>query len=662
MCKQTSCLAGGRSGGKEKTWTLGDYLPRLCVVINVLAAVGLFVVSIYSLVKIYKGSLNRVTLQLVLLGCLLLGSAVYFCITIVNGITDCVDTTRKSKKSNSFASVESSCDGLEGKGDQHNMDYPEVVVVGAGTSGATLAVTLARQGRKVWLLEKCMKEQDRIVGELLQPGGLRGLERLGLDSCAKEGVDSVVVHGYAVIRPSESNLSESGLGLCPKECKGEKDVLLYYPETDPGNSKDFFGRGVVAKAGPEGEGGKGIDGAQEWCGDGVPRGRSFHNCRFVQRLREVAMNEPNIRVVEATVTRLLEKDGVVLGVEYKEAVPTGAEDGEERATKEVKAPLTVVADGIWSGLRKCANTIKPQKASTFVGVLVTHPADKAPVPYRHCGHVILAHPSPMLIYQISSTETRVLVDVAGRMPNAASGELAVHLREKAAPQLPKGFRTAFLEAVERGDIKSMPNRSLPASGAHCPGAVLIGDALNMRHPLTGGGMTVAIKDVELLSCLLRGVDLCDRKAVAGAVSSFHSKRKGHAATINILANALYQVFSTPEQGEGKETRSNLQSACFDYLGLGGCYSAGPVGLLAGLTPHPWVLTTHFFMVAGYGVKSYLMPLPTLNGFVRMYRLLHVATMIIMPLLAEERSTPLAWWPVRKLVQILLPWEHMQAMA
>lgn len=32
--------------------------------------------------------------------------------------------------------------------------------------------------------------------------------------------------------------------------------------------------------------------------------------------------------------------------------------------------------------------------------------------------------------------------------------------------------------------------------------LLLGDTLNMRHPLTGGGMTVAIRDVEAVLNLL----------------------------------------------------------------------------------------------------------------------------------------------------------------
>jgi 2-polyprenyl-6-methoxyphenol hydroxylase-like FAD-dependent oxidoreductase len=36
---------------------------------------------------------------------------------------------------------------------------------------------------------------------------------------------------------------------------------------------------------------------------------------------------------------------------------------------------------------------------------------------------------------------------------------------------------------------------ISASPSRTPGAVLLGDAFNMRHPLTGGGMTVAFSDV-----------------------------------------------------------------------------------------------------------------------------------------------------------------------
>ena len=42
----------------------------------------------------------------------------------------------------------------------------------------------------------------------------------------------------------------------------------------------------------------------------------------------------------------------------------------------------------------------------------------------------------------------------------------------------------------------------------------------------------------------------------------------------------------------------MRQACFDYLSLGGVYSAGPISLLSGLNPKPSVLVMHFFMVRG----------------------------------------------------------------
>lgn len=47
-----------------------------------------------------------------------------------------------------------------------------------------------------------------------------------------------------------------------------------------------------------------------------------------------------------------------------------------------------------------------------------------------------------------------------------------------------------------------------ANPLHQPGALLLGDAFNMRHPLTGGGMTVALSDAKLLCDMLRPLPRC----------------------------------------------------------------------------------------------------------------------------------------------------------
>ena len=57
----------------------------------------------------------------------------------------------------------------------------EVVVVGSGVLGSAIGAVLARDGRQVTIIERDLSEPDRIVGELLQPGGYKALKKLGLE-------------------------------------------------------------------------------------------------------------------------------------------------------------------------------------------------------------------------------------------------------------------------------------------------------------------------------------------------------------------------------------------------------------------------------------------------------------------------------------------------
>jgi len=344
---------------------------------------------------------------------------------------------------------------------------------------------------------------------------------------------------------------------------------------------------------------------------------------------------------------LIEDDGRIIGVEYK------VKEGEETHLKTSYTPMTFVADGIWSSHRKSMTDSPLTTASSFVGVVVDHPVMSSPVPYPLHGHVILADPSPCLIYQISSTETRVLVDVLGPLPSSSTGELQSYLIEKVAPQLPESFRESFVKAVHEKELKSMPNRFMPARPPLKKGAFLIGDALNMRHPLTGGGMTVAIRDAETIADLMgdAGNDLADLDMQRAKYEEFLRIRKNYASTINVLANALHAVFSAPP---GNATRQSLRQACFDYLSLGGPYAAGPIGLLSGLTPKPEILATHFFMVALFGVKKAMSEGLSLVNLKKTHDLMRIACSIILPLLKQEQTTVLSWYPVRTLATLLFP--------
>ncbi|XP_009759306.1 squalene monooxygenase SE1 [Nicotiana tabacum] len=446
-------------------------------------------------------------------------------------------------------------------------DDADIIIVGAGVAGAALAHTLGKEGRHVKVIERDLTEPDRIVGELLQPGGFLKLQELGLEDCV-ENIDAQRVFGYALF-------------------KDGKSTRLSYP-------LEKFHADVS--------------------------GRSFHNGRFIQRMREKAASLPNVKLEQGTVTSLLEENGTIRGVQYKN------KSGEEL---KAYAPLTIVCDGCFSNLRRTLCDPKVEVPSCFVGLVL----ENCQLPHANHGHVILADPSPILFYPISSTEVRCLVDVPGqKVPSISNGEMAKYLKSVVAPQVPPEIKDAFIAAIDKGNIRTMPNRSMPAAPHPTPGALLMGDAFNMRHPLTGGGMTVALSDIVVLRDLLKPLrDLNDAPTLCRYLESFYTLRKPVASTINTLAGALYKVFcASPDQA-----RKEMRDACFDYLSLGGVFSTGPVSLLSGLNPRPLSLVCHFFAVAIYGVGRLLLPFPSPKRMWIGARLISGASGIIFPIIKAE---------------------------
>lgn len=62
-----------------------------------------------------------------------------------------------------------------------SVDEYDLIIVGAGIVGCAAARAFGSDGRRVLLLERDLSEPDRIVGELLQPGGVNALKQLGLE-------------------------------------------------------------------------------------------------------------------------------------------------------------------------------------------------------------------------------------------------------------------------------------------------------------------------------------------------------------------------------------------------------------------------------------------------------------------------------------------------
>ncbi|OAL30511.1 hypothetical protein AYO20_08730 [Fonsecaea nubica] len=443
----------------------------------------------------------------------------------------------------SESSVESGSDFQEERRKVHH--DADVVIVGAGIVGCSLAVALANQGRSVILLEKSLKEPDRIVGELLQPGGLEALTKLGLRHTLDD-IDAIPVKGYTVVYYDEQ-------------------VPIPYP-TSTRHTRDR--RSEVAGNGKRAE------------------GRSFHHGRFVSRLRAAAMSHPNITVFETEATSLI--------VSSHNAEVLGAESITQKTQKDYFfASLTVVCDGYASKFRKSYISHTPQIKSKFWGLELID----CPLPIPQHGTVVLGDNAPVLLYQIGTHETRALVDIPDGLASTSTtnGGVKGHLQKVVLPSLPAMVQPSFEAALEKGSLRSMPNSFLPPTTNTTPGLAILGDALNMRHPLTGGGMTVALTDVVLLSDLLSPAnvpDLADTRLVLRQFRTFHWRRKNLSSVINILAQALYSLFAASDW-----QLKYLQKGCFRYFQLGGKCVDEPVGLLAGIIPQPFVLFYHFFSVA-----------------------------------------------------------------
>ncbi|XVF59217.1 hypothetical protein PTKIN_Ptkin07bG0257400 [Pterospermum kingtungense] len=382
----------------------------------------------------------------------------------------------------------------------------DVIIIGASVAGAALAYTLGKDGRRVHVIKRDLTEPDRIVGELLQPGGYLKLVELGLEHCVEE-IDAQRVLGYALFKDGRNTRLSHPLA------KFHADVA----------------------------------------------GRSFHNGRFIQRMK----------------TATLSKNGTIRGVQCI------TKDGQEL---RAYAPLTIV-----------------DVPSCFVGLVLetvnSHFQIMACCPSRSFTH----------LYPISGTEVCCLVDVPRqKVASIANDAMANYLKTVVAPQclfqVPPDLHDAFIAAVDKGNIRIMANRSMPADPHPTPEALLMGDAFNMRHPLTGGEMTVVLSDIVVLRDLLRPLhDFHDAASLTKYLDSFYTLCKPVPSTINTLAGALYKVFSaSPDQA-----RKEMHEACFD-----GDFSTRPVALLSGLNPRPLSLSASGIIlpiIKAEGVRQMFFP-------------------------------------------------------
>jgi len=190
-------------------------------------------------------------------------------------------------------------------------------------------------------------------------------------------------------------------------------------------------------------------------------------------------------MIEATATELIDcpHTGRALGVRINRKATA---DSEASAISDALiADIIIAADGAYSKFRSALGTVPraPVAKSQFFGAILKH----APLPMVQHGIVtLIPNSGPVLMYQIDATETRMLADIRLPLPPDPKS----YLLDKVVPALSPQVQPCVTEALQNDRLRSMPNSFLPASmqGQYGSkeGIILIGDALNIRHPLTGG--------------------------------------------------------------------------------------------------------------------------------------------------------------------------------
>lgn len=402
----------------------------------------------------------------------------------------------------------------------------DICIVGAGIAGASLAAVLGKKGFKIALIDRKWDEPDEIIGELLQPGGVKKLEEMGLD-IALQGIDAQPIIGYAMELEKEW-------------------ITLSYNEENHSTKNTGFG---------------------------------FRYGKFVQSLRKLCYEQESIECIHGNVTKLIHDVNRVSGVNIMKS-PVNREN--------IHAKLTIISQGSLSPLGKSLNRSNVEIKGFMMGLILKN----CKLPYAQHGHIMLGDPAPFLAYPVAKDKIRVLIDFPDERQAPKGAARKQYLLDNILPQMPDQLQAGFSEAVEEGIFKVKPTCLLASRPIAKEGVLLLGDSLNMRHPITGGGMTVALSDVKALSEIMNHPEeLNNQLIMKDLIYGFYRHRHRENASINILAFALYSVFK----------HDILKKACFNYLQKGGINALEPMSILSGKSRNRIILFKHFFAVAGYAI-------------------------------------------------------------
>lgn len=316
----------------------------------------------------------------------------------------------------------------------------DIAIVGAGVAGASTAIALAPAGYRILLLDRAVFPRDKPCGEGIMPPGVRILKGLGL-------LDEIRARGGRPIRG-----------------------MRYRSR-----------RGVVAQAEfplDEGGGAAGMV-IRRWDLDHL----------LLERARSLA----NVTVREGfRVTQVLREGDAVEGIAgHAEEEPTGRE--------VFRAPLTIGADGrhsVFHGACGLARTYLRRRRFGVTGHLRGVEGgddDFIEVLLHSDGEIYVAPCGGGVILAALLLEARFMASFSGDL----AGRYLSFLKSAEA----LGDRASAAEVT--GSVAAVGPLGFTVEPCHRPGLLLIGDSAGFLDPITGEGMTLAMRCAEASSPLIQ---------------------------------------------------------------------------------------------------------------------------------------------------------------
>jgi len=398
----------------------------------------------------------------------------------------------------------------------------EVIVVGAGPAGSTVATYLARAGVDVLLLEKTTFPRDKVCGDGLTPRGVKQLIDLGLD-----------------MSPEAGWTFSKGLRIIT----GDLHLQLDWPDLT----------------------------------SYPPYGVSRTRHDFDELLAQTAVKAGARLQERTTVTGALtdERTGRVVGVEGKA--------GPDKRPVSYRAPLVLACDGVSARLALSVGIEKSDKRPMGVAVRRYYKSPRHSEEYIE-GHLELwdradpANPKLLPGYGWAFPLGDGTVNVGLGMLSTSASFRNIDYRQLLRSWLdgtPEewGYR-------EENAVGRIGGAGLPMGFNRTPhyrdGMLLLGDAGGMVSPFNGEGISAAMESAQLaaehvVQALARPEGPSRERALAGYPRAVADLMGGYYRLGNVFAKLI---------GKPKDMRAATKYGLrvnpiipLVYKGLSGCYDA-----------------------------------------------------------------------------------------